>query len=178
MADPAYSEYEDDEENVQQSSSTRGSLPPNLTQPRARDSLYQDTQRRWKDIWTRVPLSGQSSSTHFGADILSTLRSERGGIVYAKRNAFHQVYFVDNNPIFRCDLIPRGLIPVAETNFTHTDLGLSLVLREALDLLGYAYVQDLPGQISVSGDLDLVGLLAQESKFRQIDILNRLKLKK
>ena len=143
-------------------------------QPQSRESFTQSHRQNFRDIWIHPHIAEQGSVTRFGDEILYLLRSEKGGIMYSKRNTFSQVYYIDEKPMFTYYLVPKGLIPFEETVFTHTDLGPSLVLREALNLLGYSYSQVLPGQISVSGDLDLVNILRVLFVLPQANHCNRL----
>ena len=95
-------------------------------------------------------------SRRLGREILTSLRSTRGGIYYIKSNDFKQVHYLDEYPIYICNYVPSHMIPYNEDNFLNTELFRGLVRREALDLLAYSYNRSETGNVSISGDLGLV----------------------
>lgn len=98
----------------------------------------------------------QLSLRQLGNEILTALRSTRGGIHYTKNNQFMQVHYVDQYPIYTCAFVPSHMVPDNEWKFLNTELGRGLIRREALDLLGYSYTETEMGKFSISGDLELV----------------------
>lgn len=88
--------------------------------------------------------------------MLARLRSSRGGIYYTKSDPFRQIHYVDNYIIYICDLVPLYLIPPSERKCLNTEVDKGLIRGEALDLLGYSYVETGTGKFSISGDLELV----------------------
>lgn len=98
----------------------------------------------------------QPPSRQLGGQILTRLRSARGGIYYTKSSNFKQVHYVDQYPIYTCTFVPSHMIPYNEDNFQNTELGVGLVRKEALDLLAYSYTKSETGSFSISGNLGLV----------------------
>ncbi|KAL8656888.1 MAG: hypothetical protein Q9226_002469 [Calogaya cf. arnoldii] len=107
-----------------------------------------------KKIW-RNSDSRHVRNQGFGEKVLEALRSTGGGIVHTKRNKFVQYHYVDNRHFATCSLVPSHMIPCEELEPLCTELGLGLVRKEALDLLGYSYEQTPSGQFSIAGDLDM-----------------------
>ena len=112
--------------------------------------------RRKRDFWIQPDDFSSPPSRFFGGELLTALRSTRGGIHYVKSNEFKQVHFVDNRPIYICALVPPHLVPYGEDKASNTELGKGLIRREALDLLAYSYTELETGNFSISGDLKLV----------------------
>lgn len=109
-----------------------------------------------QDFW-RSPHSGWGPQNRtLGVEILHGLRSARGGIYYTKSNPFKQVHYVDRHIIYICQLVPPRFIPSDELNCLNTEVDKGLVRGEALDLLGYSYIETDAGKLSISGDLELV----------------------
>ena len=102
------------------------------------------------------PDRSRPPSRRLGREILTGLRSTRGGIYYIKSNDFKQVHYVDEHPIYICNYVPSHMIPYSVDKFLNTELLGGLVRREALDLLAYSYNRSETGNISISGDLGLV----------------------
>ncbi len=95
-------------------------------------------------------------SRQLGGEILTQLRSTRGGIYYIKNNTFRQVHYVDQYAIYVCTLVPSQMIPYNEDVPLNTEVGRGLVRREALNLLAYSYTETDTGSFLISGDLLLV----------------------
>ena len=115
------------------------------------------SHRRERGFWIQTDNFSTPPSRSFGGELLTALRSTRGGIHYVKSNQFKQVHCVDHRPIYTCALIPPHLVPYGEDNkFIITELGKGLIRREALDLLAYSYTETETGIFSVSGNLKLV----------------------
>ena len=100
--------------------------------------------------------SSHPPSRQLGGEILTELRSLRGGIDYIKSNNFTQVYYVDQYPIYRFNLVPWDMIPRGEEELLNTELGRGLIRREALDLFAYSYTETETGNFLISGNLELV----------------------
>lgn len=98
----------------------------------------------------------QPQSIQLGGEILTALRSTRGGIYYTKSNHFKQVHYVDHYPIYTCAFVPSHMIPYNEDTPLSTELGRGLVRKEALDLLAYSYTETPTGSFSISANLELV----------------------
>ena len=98
-----------------------------------------------------------SPSKHLGDEILGALRSRRGGIYYTKANQFKEIHFVDQDCLYTCRYVPPGIIPHNEEEVYNTKLGMGLVRKEALDLLGYSYVTSKTGMFAIADDLEFVG---------------------
>ena len=118
--------------------------------------LHQNALRRERDFWIQSLKFSPPPSRYFGGELLTALRSTRGGIHYVKSNQFKQIHFVDQSPIYTCALVPPHLIPYGEDKAMNTELGKGLIRREALDLLAYSYTETETGAFSVSGNLKLV----------------------
>ena len=114
------------------------------------------SHRRERDFWTQPDNLSTPPLRYFGRDLLTALRSTRGGIHYVKSNQFKQVHFVDHRLIYTCALVPPHLVPYGEDKTMNTELGKGLIRREALDLLAYSYTETETGTFSVSGNLKLV----------------------
>ena len=127
------------------------SPPTNISPPPHRNAL-----RRERDFWIQSLSFSSPPSRYFGGELLTALRSTRGGIHYIKSNHFKQVHFVDHWPVYTCALVPPHLIPYGEDKTMNTELGKGLIRREALDLLAYSYTETETGTFSVSGNLKLV----------------------
>ena len=108
------------------------------------------------DFSIPFPDRSRPPSRRLGREILTSLRSTRGGIYYIKSNDFKQVHYVDEYPIYICNYVPSHMIPYNVDKFLNTELLGGLVRREALDLLAYSYNKSETGNISISGDLELV----------------------
>ena len=111
---------------------------------------------RSKDVWKDSPTHGQVAARHVGNDIVRSLRSARGGLVYTKSNDFQHSYFVDHYEFYRLYLVPSNLIPSDESDFRSTEIGKGWVRREALDLLGYSYTETPSGHFSIPRNLKFV----------------------
>ena len=119
--------------------------------------LTNSSHPRERDFWIQsLNFSPPPSRFFFGGELLTALRSTRGGIHHVKSNKFKQVHYVDDWPIYTCALVPPHLVPYGEDKATDTELGKGLIRREALDLLGYSYTELETGNFSISGDLKLV----------------------
>ena len=114
------------------------------------------SHRRERDFWIQPDEFSLPPSRYFGGELLTALRSTRGGIHYVKSNQFKQVHFVDHWPVYTCALVPPHLVPYDEDKLVNTELGKGLIRREALDLLAYSYTETETGTFSVSGNLRLV----------------------
>lgn len=108
---------------------------------------------RSKDVWKDSPTHGQVAARHIGDDIVKSLQSTRGGLVYTKSNDFQHSYFVDHYEFYRLYLVPSFLIPSDESDFQNTEIGKGWVRREALDLLSYSYSETPSGHFSIPRNL-------------------------
>lgn len=127
------------------------SPPTNSAQP-----LHQNALRPERDFWIQSLNFSPPPSRYFGGELLTALRSTRGGIHYVKSNQYKQVHFVDDRPIYTCALVPPHLIPYGEDKAMNTELSKGLIRKEALDLLGYSYTELETGNFSVSSNLKVV----------------------
>ncbi|MCJ1426226.1 hypothetical protein MMC29_004129, partial [Sticta canariensis] len=109
-----------------------------------------------KDLWISPHLTGQAPTPRsVGEDMLDALRSTGGGIVYAKKNDFEHLYFVDRIVTYRFLLVPFSLIPSNELEPLFTEIGKGWVRQEALDLFSYTYTETPSGHFCISGNLML-----------------------
>lgn len=108
------------------------------------------------NFWSPFRNHFQPPSRRLGREILTKLRSTRGGIYYIKSNNFKQMHYVDQYPIYTCTFVPSHMIPYGEDRCQNTEIGVGLVRREALDLLAYSYTRSETGNFSISGNLGLV----------------------
>ena len=107
------------------------------------------------DLWR--PVHPSQRYRHIGNEILTAMRSTRGGIYYAKTSSHKQVFFVDGRPIFTCFFVPQELIPGEEEyKFNTTELIDGVIRKSALDLLGYVYKDVEVGKFAVQADLEFV----------------------
>lgn len=120
-------------------------------QPRYSTAPYME-----REFWKPFNRFSQPPSTQLGGEILTALRSTRGGIYYTKSNHFKQVDYVDRYPIYTCAFVPSHMIPYNEDTPLSTELGRGLVRKEALDLLAYSYTETPTGSFSISANLELV----------------------
>lgn len=111
---------------------------------------------RSKDVWKDSPTRGQVAARHVGDDIVKSLQSTRGGLVYTKSNDFQHSYFVDHYEFYSLYLVPSILIPSDESDFQNTEIGKGWVRREALDLLSYSYSETPSGHFSIPRNLAFV----------------------
>ena len=131
-------------------------MPLPLPQTNNTQPLHRNALRRERDFWTQSDDFSSPPLRNLGRDLLTALRSTKGGIHYVKSNQFKQVHFVDHWPIYTCALVPLHLVPYGEDKTMNTELGKGLVRREALDLLAYSYTETETGNFSISGNLKLV----------------------
>lgn len=123
--------------------------PWNYPQPQYVSYAEKDFSKPFRNL-------SQPPSRHMGGEILTRLRTTRGGIYYIKSSKFKQVHYVDQYPVYTCFFVPSHMIPYNENKPSTTELGRGLVRREALDLLAYSYTETETGNFSISGDLGLV----------------------
>lgn len=109
-----------------------------------------------QDFWRFYNDFDPPPNRQLGVEILTRLRSTKGGIYYTKGNRFKQLHYVDRKLIYICELVPSHLVPSSESNHLSTEVDKSLIQGEALDLLGYSYAQTGTEKISITGDLELV----------------------
>lgn len=120
-------------------------------QPRYSTAPYME-----REFWRSFNHFSQPQGIQLGGEILTALRSTRGGIYYTKSNHFKQVHYVDHYPIYTCAFVPSHMIPYNEDTPLSTELGRGLVRKEALDLLAYSYTETPTGSFSISANLELV----------------------
>lgn len=127
--------------------------PPPLVDPQPR---YPTAPYMEREFWRPSNHFSQPPSTKLGGEVLTALRSTRGGIYYIKSNHFKQVHYVDHFPIYTCAFVPSHMIPFNEDTPLSTELGRGLVRKEALDLLAYSYTETPTGNFSISANIELV----------------------
>lgn len=131
------------------SHNSRGPPPPSNDPQLSYRNVEKDFSRPFRNL-------SQPPSRQLEGEILTELRSARGGIYYVKSNNIKQVHYVDQNPIYTCTFVPSHMIPYNEDKILkYRARGRGLIRREALDLLGYWYTRRT-GNYSISGDLRLV----------------------
>lgn len=108
---------------------------------------------RRKNFWKPSHHYSQRPERQLGDEILAALRSTRGGIYYTKSNQFRQTHYVDQYPIYTCKFVPSSMAIGYDRKPLDTELGRGLIRKEALDLLGYSYIETETGNFSISGDL-------------------------
>ena len=108
------------------------------------------------DFWRPSQSPSRPPIRYLGSEILTEMRSMRGGIYYMKSSNFKQKHYVDQRLIFICYFVPSHMIPKKEDKVLNTELGRGLIRREALDLLAYSYIETETGNFSISGNLRLV----------------------
>ena len=109
-----------------------------------------------EDFWRLYNNFHPPPNRQLGVEMLTRLRSRKGGIYYIKSNPFKQLHYVDRKLIYICELVPSHLVPSSELKYLNTEVDKSLIRGEALDLLGYSYAQTDTEKISIAGDLELV----------------------
>ena len=112
-----------------------------------------------KELWVDPHLVDQAPIKFVGEDMLYTLRSSGGGIVYTKRNDFYCLYYVDRIVTYKFSLVPFSLIPSNELEPRFTEIGIGWVRQEALDLFSYKYTETTSGHFCISGNLKLVSIM-------------------
>lgn len=109
-----------------------------------------------KDLSIPSHALGQPPIRFLGDEILSAIRSTRGGIVYTKRNDFIHSVYVDSIVAYTFYLVPLSLIPFNESEHWFTEIGKGWVRQEALDIFSYTYTETSSGHFCISGNLELV----------------------